>query len=206
MILKNKYRSLFILLVTTALTLLAFTALPQVRAAIGHYLGSYNGIHISFDQENNTLTTSGNTQAILHQDTNEVAIEGATEDTSDLVVIKKPPISPLSLADIQAQYPNFLIPSTLPDGYILTQYVLYEEVSISETPHGLLLSWQHPTGNTITFYQGQQPAAEATKYDIAPQSNRDSHITLTWSSPPHFYQITTTDDTLSEADLRRMIP
>lgn len=194
-----------VILMLLAFALLTFAFSPPVRAAVLQFLGSYNGADIAIDPETDSLVVSGDTSSVLYQDDGEIVIQNAEEE--EAIAVIKPDTQPVSLADLLAQFPDFTLPTQLPPGYTPNAEATRFEY---EGRTGLMVSWRDATGERITFYRGEQPPEEIgtveTSYVVTADLQGNDHAQLTWEADGYFYQIIATDETLTELDLKNIVP
>jgi hypothetical protein len=204
--LKNKPRfavlTTFMFLVVSLLTL-AFS--PPVRAAVLQFVGSYNGANIAIDPETDAFVVSGDTTSVLKQEAAELFI--TNKDGSEAVAVIKPDTESVALGDLLGRNPNFVMPTNLPEGYTADADAIHFEF---QGRPGLMVSWHNKAGERITFYRGEQPANEIgtveMSYVVTADLQGNDHAQLTWEADGYFYQIIATDETLTESDLRSIIP
>lgn len=226
----NSLRPVFTYGLATLLLAVALFTIPQVRAAVFQYIGTFNGVDVSIDPDANKFVTTGNNDAVIKNDGNTVVIKGENQDltvfSNDL---EQPTVA--TVAQFQEQHPDVTIPTQLPEGYTLSDQVMVF------ADGGYLLTWNDLSGETITYGKIKSPdSAEfpLTNDEIAqalpetngaplpdliqhsaenmfieiPAPNGQGKAVL-YSAPAEKgfqYQIIATDESLSENALKLLLP
>ncbi len=137
----------FSLLIVTILT---FAISPTVRAAVKSLL-SFNGVEVTVDSETGDLRAEGNSDAIVYQDDNIVFVE--SEDGSMAVGVSNGEREPnlMSLDEVAAAFPDFELPTNLPDGYTLEPNadIVFGKV--------VTVRWYNEAGDSIAYWWGTAP-------------------------------------------------
>ena len=129
-----------------AIFVLTLPFIPQARAALSSIF-SFNGVEISVDSETKAFVATGNTDAVIHQDANSIIIQG--EDGTMLAGVSKAEIAmeQVDVADLQAQYPDFVLPTYIPDGYTLV-----DEANVFDG--SVVVIWENQSNETINYMWG----------------------------------------------------
>lgn len=227
----NSLRPVFTYGLATLLLAVALLTIPQVRAAVFQYIGTFNGVEVSIDPDANKFITSGNNGAVIKNDGNTVVIKGENQDLAVFsnAGIEQPTF--LTGVQFQEQHPNLSIPTQLPEGYTLSDQVMVF------ADGGYLLTWNHPSGETITYGKLKVPdsaeflltndeitqvlsgtidaslppvvehSAENMFIEIpAPNGQGKAVLYSVPAEKGYQYQIIATDESLSENALKQLLP
>ena len=130
---------------------------PTARAAIRELIMSFNGVDVYKNTETGKLEASGNLDAVVIQEDHVIGIE--SDDGSELEVVAEIEVraEAMSLDNILSMYPDFEVPTNMPEGYTLDQTGM-NLVDQSDEPHGLMISWSHPNGESISLVRSKMLA------------------------------------------------
>lgn len=141
-----------VLLVTLALLLaaaLTFAFSPSARAAVQDIF-SFNGVHVSIDEDTGKLVTSGNTDAIIEQGDNYVAIQGEDGSAAGVVVAGSLAGEQVTISELLSRYPDLTLPN-VPAGYTLDDRAMIMEDG------SLAVSWTNAAGYVINYSRNVNP-------------------------------------------------
>jgi hypothetical protein len=196
---------------------------PTARAAIRDLIMSFNGVDVYKDTETGKLEASGNLDAVVIQEDHVIGIE--SDDGTELEVVAEIDVhaEAMPLDELLSMYPGFQVPTNLPEGYTLNQNGM-NLVDQSDEPHGLMVSWSHPNGESISLVRSKMltppPTEKIDGKDVVVEVSmetgyvlRDSSVddsmdaVYTWidETYTYHYMLTATDETLSEADLAAIV-
>ncbi|WP_420628451.1 hypothetical protein [Candidatus Leptofilum sp.] len=149
---RNMLRPAFLLpLAILIVSFLTLAISPTARAAVQSLL-SFNGVEVTVDPETGGLRAEGNSEAIIYQDDNTVFV--VSEDGSTAVGVSHGEREPqlMLLDEVAAAFPDFELPTNLPDGYTLEPNadILFGKI--------VTVRWRNEAGDTITYWWGTAPA------------------------------------------------
>lgn len=206
--------SLVALLIIGGLTI---AVSPTVRAGLLS-LFTLNGVEVSMNEDTGELVVEGDPDAILYDDGETVMIDGGDES---IVYVDSEMAKPdlLSVDDLAEFYPDFVVPTDLPDGYEIIPMVFLD-------PHddSVGVGWQHGAGNQITYQWDMDRDAYPTPSPTVAAAAAEAGVDVTKEHEYGFFEkadmlilndvtedgieylIIASDVTLTEADLRALLP
>ncbi len=144
-----KRPALMIALALLVAAILTLTFSPAARAAV-QSIFDFNGVTVSIDDETGKLVTSGNTDAIIEQGDNYVAIQGEDNAVAGVVVASNADGDVVDANELISQFPDLVLPD-VPDGYTLdAQALRMDDGSLS-------FSWTDAAGNVINYSRSPNP-------------------------------------------------
>ena len=185
---------------------------PTARAAIQEFLLSFNGVDVYRNTETGKLEAEGNLEAVVIQEDHMIGIE--SDDGRELEVVAEVEVqaSEMPLDKLLALYPDFVIPTNLPEGYSLNPSGFY-----MSDDHGFEIVWTHPNGEDISLTRTKMmrpdlPEPEEgevvevvvsmeTGYEVRSSSTDDDEFAVyTWTDSDYnfHYMLTASDETISE--------
>lgn len=213
MITKRMHPAFLTLIVILTMALLTLTILPTARASI-RSLMTINGVGIDQNEQTGELIVSGNTDAVVSQTEDTVVIESGVDDS--VIVIDAESMSPemISVDDVEAQYPDFVMPTTVPDGYGIIP------MAFMAGENGIGVGWQNSEGHQITYTWNVDPI-EASAEEEAEMIEKGielidgfrysfmvlgDSVILSGAENGIGYLLIATDTSLTEADLQAILP
>jgi hypothetical protein len=208
-------RTLISGLATCLMVLVGLAAVsPSARAAIREFLLSFNGVEVYRNIETGNLEAEGNLDAVVIQEDHVIGIE--SDDGTELEVVAEIDVqaSEMEIEELLSIYPDFVLPTNLPEGYSLEPYGLY----ISED-HGFTIFWSNPNGETISLTRTKTlvpkpPTREdgvvvevevsmQTGYELRESASGEMQAVYTWTNEAYtyHYMLTASDSSISEAEL-----
>jgi hypothetical protein len=223
------------LMITLALAItaiLTFTFSPTVRAAVQSLL-TFNGVTVTFDEETGKLVVSGNTDAVIEQTDHSVLIQGENGDMAGagVAVAVAVPGEEVNVNDLFSRNPDLSLPIA-PAGYNLQPLGQSNEdgslLFTWQNTNGYMITYQRslssdqgpglggivssgelvvpPDGSpaSLTVSGGAEVSSGSTQIggagDLVPLA------IYSWQSDGYFHTLFASDPSLSEADLKAMLP
>jgi hypothetical protein len=154
-----------VLVLSAALTL---ALSPTARAAV-LAIFNFNGVTVSVDDETGKLVTSGNTDAIIEQGDNYVAIQGEDGSSAGIVVASNlVDVEEVAATDLLNRFPDLKLPN-VPQGYTMNpKGLLFGDGSLT-------ITWTDEAGHTITYSRNTNSPQE---FSIADPSGNGNLVPL----------------------------